>query len=161
MSTIARTEVDSPIPVPEPRAHVRLEDLAAREVMSAPAAICRPDDSVARAVEVLQRSGMRHVVVVDLHDVIVGVVDDRRLARALAGMSMADLSQHVDRIMDRAICRARAEEPLHRVARRLEFSPADVVLITDEAGRLLGVITPTDVVRSAAHRGTGARPGIA
>ena len=160
MSTSARTESPPAITLPEPRPPARLEDVAAREVMCTRTAVCRPDDTVAAAVDLLDRAGSRHVVVVDAHDVIVGVVDDRRLARAITPMSMADLTQHVDRVMDRAICRARPDEPLHRIARRLEFSPADAVLITDETGRLLGVITPTDVVREAAHRGVGVAPGV-
>jgi predicted transcriptional regulator len=156
MTTIDRTRLDPVIPTP--RLQVRLEDIAAQEVMATPVVVCRPDDSVARAVELLQRSGTRHVVVCTIHDVVVGVVDERRLARALGHMSWSDLAQPVERIMDRALCRARPDEPLHQVARRLEFSPADAVLITDADGRVLGIVSPTEVVRATAHRGAGERP---
>jgi acetoin utilization protein AcuB len=128
------------------------ERLTAGRVMTTPVVVCGPDESLARAVELLQRSGTRHVVVCDEHDHVIGVVNDRRLALALGRMSWSELSMPLSEIMDRAVCRAHSDESLHRVARRVEFSPSDCVVITGEDSRLLGLVTPAEIVRAVAHQ---------
>lgn len=129
-----------------------LASLAAADVMVEHCCVRRATEPIAAAFELLQRSHLRHIVVCNDQEHVVGVVDDRRLARVLGRMSWDELSQPLSRFMDRAVCRAVASDSLQHVARLLESSASDAVVITDASGHLVGLVTPAEVVRAVAHR---------
>jgi CBS-domain-containing membrane protein len=143
MSTISLPNGLSPHP---------LAALTAADVMAEHCCVRRATEPIAAAFELLQRSHVRHIVVCNEQEHVVGVVDDRRLARVLGRMSWDELSQPLSRYMDRAVCRALATDSLRHVARLLESSASDAVVISDGTGRLVGLVTPAEVVRAVAHR---------
>lgn len=130
-----------------------LAALTAGDVMVDPSSVRSPDEPVAAAFELLQRSHeLRHIVLCDARRHVVGVIDDRRLARVLGRLSWEELAQPLARFMDRAVCRAGTGDSLVQVARRIESSASDAVVVTDAAGRLVGLVTPAEIVRAVAHR---------
>jgi CBS domain-containing protein len=131
--------------VPQPRA-----GLTAADVMAEHPCVRRPDQSVAAAVDLLQRGHERHIVVCDATDHVVGVLEDRRLAKLLAPLSWDELGQPLSRYMDRAVCRAVGTDSLQHVARLLESSASDAVVVTDPVGRLVGLVTSAEIVRAVA-----------
>lgn len=142
----------STISLPEARRGEPLAALTAADVMVEHCCVRRAGDPLAAAFELLQRSQLRHVVVCNDQEHVVGVVHDRRLACALGHMSWDQLSEPLSRYMDRAVCRAVSTDPLKHVARLLESSSSDAVVITDASGHLVGLVTPAEVVRAVAHR---------
>lgn len=142
----------STISVTAARPAAPLATLTAADVMVAHCCVRRAAEPVAAAFELLQRSHLRHIVVCNEQDHVVGVVDDRRLARVLGRMSWDELSQPLSRFMDRAVCRAVATDSLQHVARLLESSASDAVVITDASGHLVGLVTPAEIVGVVAHR---------
>ena len=140
------------ISLPESRLSEPFAALVASDVMVEHCCVRRAGEPVAAAFELLQRSHLRHIVVCNEQEHVVGVVDDRRLARVLGRMSWDELSQPLSRYMDRAVCRAVATDSLKHVARLLESSSSDAVVITDASGHLVGLVTPAEIVRAVAHR---------
>lgn len=140
------------ISLPDTQRPEPLAALTAANVMVQHCCVRRASEPVAAAFELLQRSHLRHIVLCNEQEHVVGVLDDRRLARVLGRMSWDELSQPLSGYMDRAVCRAVATDPLKHVARLLESSSSDAVVITDTSGHLVGLVTPAEIVRAVAHR---------
>jgi CBS-domain-containing membrane protein len=141
------------ISLPDTRVRRPLAELTAADVMLDHACVRQAEDSLAAAMEALQRGRGRHVVICNRDGRVVGVVEDRRLAKQAGRPSWDELSQPLSRYMDRALCRAAESDSLQHVARLLESSASDAVVITDADGRFVGLVTPAEVVRAVAHSG--------
>lgn len=59
----------------------------AEEMMSSPLTSVRESDPIQKAIELAQRSNVRHLPVVDSHDRLAGLLTQSDLARALAALA--------------------------------------------------------------------------
>lgn len=135
-----------------------------RDVMSVPVAVLRDRDSAWHALLRFAETGLRHLVVLDDADRLVGVLDDRRVlsrwpldALSLHRMSVGHLVRptqgrtvpppHVH--LDRPVATA--------AAAMLRFS-VDGLPVVDDDGAVVGIVTGSDLarsmVRTAAAAGT-------
>ena len=64
--------------------------LLVSDVMSSPPVVVRTHDSLWRAMDRFLATGLRHLVVLDESDVVIGVLDDPPLSDAVEGESDAD-----------------------------------------------------------------------
>jgi acetoin utilization protein AcuB len=124
-----------------------LGGLIAGDVMTRHLATVGEDATVAEALRVMRRWGVRHLPVTE-HGYFVGLVDDRLVSCALRAGADAEhaLAQRVGEVMSRYVPQVRAAAPLERVARLLRTSRSDAVAVIDEQEHLLGLITLVDVV---------------
>lgn len=116
------------------------------------------DASLREAYELMQRSHVHHLVVTDRDHRVCGVLSDRDVRRAMpsvfASTSAAEFEAILDRIrvgqvMTRDPVTAEPHDSLMHAARAMlegRFSMLPVVA----DGRLLGVITDTDLLRALA-----------
>jgi CBS domain-containing protein len=128
-------------------------------VMSRPAVSCTPSDSLARAVTVMWERDIGFLPVLDPQDKIAGAVTDRdaTIAAATRGQRLDEI--RVESVMSRdvAVC-APNDSPAQALALMKERQIRRLPVV--EHGRLIGVITLTDLARLCAGSGDKGASGV-
>lgn len=130
------------IPAPSPRAAV------VRDVMTRPALTVATTASLWDAWQLLFSSGLRHLVVLDAHGSVVGVLSDRNI--------LIDVPATAEHLGRRLVAEVMAQVPWVFVTP--DDSPAhaadvmsanlvEAVPVLDDAGSLVGLVTESDIVR--------------
>lgn len=126
-----------------------VQDVMRTDVVTVTPATTLPD-----AVRTMRDLGVRHLPVVD-GERLVGIVSDRDLKRAMASsatsLSAHELTYLLDRIrlaeiMTRTVTTIAPMFPVEEAARVMVTERISALPVT-EAGRLVGIITETDVLR--------------
>jgi CBS domain-containing protein len=122
--------------------------LMTREVVT-----CTPETSLADAARLMREHGVGFLPVVGAHGRLKGVLTDRDalLASAKAGKRLAAL--RVEGAMKQPITSCGPEAELELVERLLARAGLHRLPVTDEEGRLVGVISIDDLACAAARRG--------
>jgi len=132
------------------------------DVMQAPVLTVTPKTTLPEATRLVQQRGIRHLPVVE-DDMLVGIVSDRDLKRAMASPATS-LEAHelryllaavtMDEIMTRAIITVGRTIPIEEAARLMVKEKVSALPVTEQ-GRLIGIVTETDVLELFV-RGMGA-----
>ena len=123
------------------------------DIMRTAVVTITPKTSLPAAVRLMRQRGIRHLPVVD-DDVLVGIVSDRDLKQAMASPATS-LETHelnyllealtVDEIMTRAVITVGRRFPIEEAARLMVREKVSALPVT-ETGRLVGIVTETDVL---------------
>ena len=123
------------------------------DIMRTAVVTITPKTSLPAAVRLMRQRGIRHLPVVD-DDVLVGIVSDRDLKQAMASPATS-LETHelnyllealtVDEIMTRAVITVGRRFPIEEAARLMVKEKVSALPVT-ETGRLVGIVTETDVL---------------
>ena len=126
--------------------------VVAADVMSAPTVSISPSASAAAAWSLMMQTGLRHLVVAT-DDGCVGVVDDRTVF-AEWPMGPLALRRHTvrDLVRPRTVC-VRPDTDLRIVARAMVDDSVDAVPVVTDSGRLVGIVTGSDIARAVACYG--------
>jgi acetoin utilization protein AcuB len=140
------------------------------DLMSTKLFTVSPDDSVDEAVRLLQQRGVRHLLVLDGRD-LVGIISDRDLKRALDSTKkkhkkMLNLGGTyfllepilVSEIMTRNPVAISANATAQEAA-ALMLSKKFGALPVVKAGKLVGIVTETDLLRHFVTTSTKAKKG--
>lgn len=114
------------------------------DIMQPRVTTATPETSVAGALGILRMRGIRHLVVVQ-DDKLVGIVSDRDLKQANALHERLG-EWTVGDIMTRAVITIEPSAPVEDAAHLMLAEKISALPVTD-AGRLVGIVTETDVVR--------------
>lgn len=125
-----------------------------RDVMSTPVTALRDYDSAWRALERFADTGLRHLVVLDADDQLVGVLDDRQVlsrwpldAVSMHRQTVGELVRSL-RSSSHLPPRVHHRETVTRAAAvMLQFS-VDGLPVVDGTGAVVGIVTGSDLVRS-------------
>lgn len=138
-----------------------LKETRLKEIMTTPVISIRVDEPFSHVEEKFRTHGIRHLPVVDMENVVVGVITQRDLYRVVAPHHLDDGSWYYDRDM-------LDDEILEKVMtiRPRTFHPEDSIAdallemaktkygcfpIVDKAGKLCGIITQIDILKIAAQ----------
>lgn len=126
--------------------------VAACDVMSAPTVSIPPTTSVWTAWSLMMRTGLRHLVVA-ADGKCVGVIDDRAVF-AQWPMGPLALRRHTVRELARpATTCVLPGTDLRLVAQAMVDNAVDAVPVVTAEGRLVGIVTGSDVARAVAISG--------
>ncbi|HMC68407.1 MAG TPA: CBS domain-containing protein [Mycobacteriales bacterium] len=131
---------------------VETRALTARDVMSCPAIVVSPDNTLWDASRLMMTSGVRHLVV-SFHGRVVGTIDDRAVfAHWPMGPLVLRRTHLADVVRGRTSCVLAGVE-LQRVAELMMIDASDAVPVVDDVGAVLGIITASDLVAAVACHG--------
>ncbi|HUS73083.1 MAG TPA: CBS domain-containing protein [Sedimentisphaerales bacterium] len=133
------------------------------DVMTEQVVYLEEQESLAKAMEVMQKGKFRHVPIVDEQKKLVGVISDRDVLRYLPYLRPGAESFH-NRLFDVAPNNAATQQSLHQIMTRdvtcvlpsCDFYTAVKMLyemnisclpVTDDDKKLVGIVTVTDVMR--------------
>lgn len=130
--------------------------MSVRERMSTSVTTVRPETPLAGAAALMRERKIRHLPVVDRGSRLVGIVTARDLRQALFAPAVqvesTDLrsvldSLSVSDVMIRGVVSVRADTPIRDAARLMHERRLGALPVV-EGGRLVGILTETDVLRA-------------
>jgi acetoin utilization protein AcuB len=125
-----------------------------QDIMQAELITITPETALPEALRLVQRRGVRHLPVVENGN-LVGIVSDRDLKRAMpsaaTSLSAQELNYLLDRVkvgefMTRGVITIAPMFPVEEAARIMVTEKISALPVT-EGGRLVGIVTETDVLR--------------
>ena len=125
-----------------------------RDVMKTDVARCLETLSVQACAEMMRDNGIGFVPVVDADRQVVGVVTDRDLAlRVLANDLPADTP--VGQVMTGDVRTCRPDDELREAERKMSSARKSRLVVADENGHCVGVISLSDVAQADRRRAGG------
>lgn len=116
-----------------------------RVVMSSTVVAVHGGSLVSDAVDTFVRTGLRHLVVVDAQGRSAGILSQERVTTAWLDPRSPRASR-VHEIASFPDAVVRADAPVREVARLMADLGLDAVPVVGQQGRLVGVVTRTDLV---------------
>jgi acetoin utilization protein AcuB len=115
------------------------------------------DETVEAAWRRMRARGIRHLPVVGPEERLVGIVTDRDLRHVMLDPARRGGERHppveaarqpVERIMTRSVVTVRADTDLRQAARLMHERRIGALPVLDDADRVVGLLTETDVLRA-------------
>ncbi len=123
--------------------------------MSAPLVIVRDYDTIWHAVDRFVQSGLHHLVVLDPEDALVGVLDDRGVlaewpldAAGLHHRTIGELLRSREIAGAGGVPRTHPAVSVRQAGLLMLDLRVDALAVVDDLGRVVGILTSTDLVRS-------------
>ena len=140
------TETPAPAPTTPDEPTPDLRRTPVRAVMSSAVVAVQSRCPVSEAVDTFVRTGLRHLVVVDAQGRSVGILSHERVTAAWLDPASPRVSR-VHEVVSDPDTSVHADTTVHQVARLMWASGLDAVPVVGREGRLIGVVTRTDLVR--------------
>ena len=129
----------------------RVADIMTRRLVA-----IRSDADLTVAVDVLLRHAVRHLLVVDADRTCRGLVSAEHL---LAGLATAGRNGHtVGAHVADGHLRVHVRAPVREAAQVMLVDLVDALPVVDDSGRVVGIVTWTDIVAMVATRHLTVRP---
>jgi CBS domain-containing protein len=127
-----------------------------KEIMSKPAAVCRADDTLHTAAQLMWQHDCGVLPVVKDDGSVVGMITDRDVCMSAYTQGAPLQAIRVSSAMAGEVASCRADESLDAAERLMRERKVRRIPVLDAAGRPLGVLSLNDLARHAASvRGNG------
>lgn len=143
-----------------------MSNLRVRDLMTPDVHVVRPDDAIARVLDLMSERHIRHVPVVDQDGAVVGLVSERDVLRRAAGLESEvplsvshDVSAAIkaNEIMTLDIETVEADEDAATAAALMLENKYGCLPVLEQGG-LVGILTEADFVRYVADSPVGVVP---
>jgi CBS domain-containing protein len=134
--------------------------LRVRDLMSKPVRTLGPNEPVAGADELMRMERIRHLPVLDEAGALCGIVSQRDLFRGALARALGDAESaqakllgllRVKDVMNAPVVTASPDETVAEAAARMVEGKLGCLVVVED-GRMLGILTESDFVRSFADR---------
>jgi len=121
------------------------------EVMTKNPVCCLPNDSVAKAAELMQRENIGSVPVIENEQSqkLIGIVTDRDLALKIVSVALDAKSTKVEAVMTHEVVTCRADDDLQKALDAMAEHQLRRIPIVDNDNKILGIIAQADVATRA------------
>jgi len=117
-----------------------------REHMSTPAVTVGPETDYQAVLKLMQDNGVHHLPVVDRSGALVGIAAERDLL--IAATRFLQSKVEVSEVMHRGVVTTTPDTPITRAADVMVSHRIGGLPVVDNAGKVLGIITESDVFRA-------------
>lgn len=121
------------------------------DVMSRPAYLCSPTETLARAAQIMWDRDVGVVPVVDREGRAIAMITDRDICMAAYTQERALSEICVQQAMSKVIYTCHPEDKLTTAERTMRVHQVRRLPVVDDAGRLLGVLAISDICRARAQ----------
>jgi CBS domain-containing protein len=123
-------------------------EVLVRDIMSQPVLTVETDETLWDAWQLLFVSGLRHLVVIDKYGQTVGVLSDRNILAEVPATAEHLSSKRVSDVMARVpVVAIGPHADPREAASVMARATSEAVPVIDEDGRLVGIVTESDLVR--------------
>jgi CBS domain-containing protein len=142
-----------------PTARSPLQRVTVERLMTKDVDTCTPEDSVARAAQIMweRDCGCVPVIASDGDRRVVGMITDRDICMAAYTKGRALDAVRVEEAMARGLIACGAADAPSVAEARMAEAQVRRLLIIDEEGKLLGLVSLCDIAREAERERTGKR----
>ncbi len=124
------------------------------EELMSDAKCCRPSDTVIRCAKLMRDESIGFVPICDDAGEPVGAITDRDLTiRVLADGRSPD--EKISAFMTKDVISCRTSDDSEEIARLMRDHRKSRVMVCDEGGKLVGVVSLQDIAESASEEETG------
>ncbi|GJM44524.1 MAG: hypothetical protein DHS20C21_13660 [Gemmatimonadota bacterium] len=123
--------------------------------------ICRADDHLAKAAASMWTSDCGSLPVLDHEARLVGWITDRDISMALAMQPVPASSIEIGQVMNGPVHTCAQTAPVSEAMAIMSDKQIRRLAVVDDNQQLVGVLSISDLVRSAKTRGTATAPAIA
>lgn len=118
-----------------------------KEVMTKDPACCLPNDSVAKAAELMKSENIGSVPVIETEQsqTLVGIVTDRDLALKIVAGALDAKSTTVETVMTRKVVTCHADDDLQKALEAMAEHQLRRIPVVDSDNRIVGIIAQADV----------------
>jgi len=127
---------------------MKTEDVMTRRVVA-----CRADTDLAHVARLMWENDCGAVPVVDAEDRVVGILTDRDLSMTAHFQGRALRELKAEACMAREVATSRPDAPVAELIELMAERRVRRIPITDEGGRLLGLVSLGDLFGAAEHAG--------
>jgi CBS domain-containing protein len=131
--------------------------LNVEEIMTKDVKCCTDDATLAKAAQLMWEADCGCMPVCDDQGRVVGMITDRDICMAAWTKGRALHELRVDDVMSQGVVSCREKDPLAMVESQMQEHQLRRLPVLDEHGRLIGIVSLADIVRSASD-GRGRRP---
>jgi CBS domain-containing protein len=125
-----------------------------RDVMRKKVLVCHATDPVYECARIMRDGNVGFLPVVDAQGMVNGLVTDRDLTVRVLAENLS-LSMPVSAVMTRDVRICRATDPLRTAERRMAEIKRSRLVVVDEEGRCVGVISISDIARADSRAQAG------
>jgi CBS domain-containing protein len=125
-----------------------------RDVMKKKVFVCHATDSVDECARIMRDRNIGFLPVVDAQGLVSGLVTDRDLTVRVLAENLS-LSMPVSSVMTRDVRICRATDPLRTAERRMAEIKRSRLVVVDEVGRCVGVISLSDIAQADSRAQAG------
>ena len=117
------------------------------EVMTKNPVCCLPDDSVAKAAELMKSENIGSIPVIEneQNQKLVGIVTDRDLALKIVAEGLDAKSTKVEAVMTHKVVACRADDDLQKALDAMAEHQLRRIPVVDNDNKILGIIAQADV----------------
>jgi CBS domain-containing protein len=117
------------------------------EVMTKDPVCCLPNDSVAKAAELMKSEDIGSIPVIDNEQTrkLVGIVTDRDLALEIVAEGLDAKSTKVETVMTRKVVTCLADDDLQKALDAMAEHQLRRIPVVDDDNKILGIIAQADV----------------
>jgi len=117
------------------------------EVMTKDPVCCLPDDSVAKAAELMKSENIGSIPVIENEQSqkLVGIVTDRDLALEIVASALDAKSTKVETVMTRKVVTCFASDDLQKALDAMAEHQLRRIPVVDDNNRIVGIIAQADV----------------
>ena len=119
--------------------------LKVKDYMTKDVVVVKPDQTIKEVIDLIEKTGHDGFPVVDDSGIVIGYISSRDLLRK-------NLDAKVKDVMSRRLIVAREHMDLKDAARVMFRTGRSKLPVIDEKGKLIGIISNTDVIRSQIER---------
>lgn len=130
------------------------------QIMSTPAVTCGPSDSLGRAAQLLWDHDFGALPIVNAEGALIGMLTDRDICMAayLRGQPLGDMT--VEQAMARQVYACSPGDPIGVAEKIMGQFQVRRVPVADGDGRVVGVLSLTDLAREAEQESGQRRPEV-
>jgi CBS domain-containing protein/uncharacterized protein YwbE len=128
-----------------------------KDIMTTDPKCCHPDDTIARAAEVMREEDVGPVPVVRDRNSkkLAGIVTDRDIAIKVVAAGRDPRSTRVDEVMSKDVVTCHAEDDYSQALHAMARHQVRRIPVVNEDGVLLGIISQADVARRSSEEELG------
>jgi len=125
-----------------------------RDAMTKKVFVCHESDAVDECARIMRDRNVGFLPVVDARGQVSGLVTDRDLTVRVLAEDLS-LGMPVSGVMTRDVRVCRATDPLRTAERRMAAVKRSRLVVVDEAGRCVGVISLSDIAQADSRAQAG------
>ncbi|ADC66640.1 CBS domain containing protein [Ferroglobus placidus DSM 10642] len=119
--------------------------LKVKDYMTKDVVVVKPDQTIKEVIDLIEKTGHDGFPVIDDNGIVIGYISSRDLLRK-------NLDTKVKDVMSKKLIVAREHMDLRDAARVMFRTGRSKLPVIDEKGKLIGIISNTDVIRSQIER---------
>ncbi len=133
------------------------------EVMTKKTVCCLPNDTVAKAAQLMKRENIGAILVIENQQTqkLVGIVTDRDLALKIVAEGRDAKSTKVESVMTRKVVTCHPEDDLQKALDAMSEHQLRRIPVVDNGNKILGIIAQADVATRVNQAGKNCRNGKA